>query len=196
VSRLHDLRRDELDPAGQDVWDKVVGTRGAALVNSSGALVGPFNAFVHAPDVGRRLSALGATLRFGTSLERRLTEVAIITVASRWKAEFEWWAHARMATEHGVPGAVVEAIGRGEEPLFTNDDERVVYSLARELTAEGQVSQESYDRAHELLGDAGMVELVSLCGYYTLISYLLNAFTVPIPPGAEPMWPDVAGRSG
>jgi 4-carboxymuconolactone decarboxylase len=196
VSRLHDLRRDELDPAGQDVWDKVVGTRGAALVNSSGALVGPFNAFVHAPDVGRRLSALGATLRFGTSLERRLTEVAIITVASRWKAEFEWWAHARMATEHGVPEAVVEAIGRGEEPPIANDDERVVYSLARELTSEGQVSQESYDRAHELFGDAGMVELVSLCGYYTLISYLLNAFTVPIPPGAEPMWPDVAGRSG
>jgi 4-carboxymuconolactone decarboxylase len=196
VSRLHDLRRDELDPAGQDVWDKVVGTRGAALVSSSGALVGPFNAFVHAPDVGRRLSSLGATLRFGTSLQRRLTEVAIITVASRWKAEFEWWAHARMATEHGVPEAVVEAIGRGEEPPFGNDDERVVYSLARELTSEGQVSQESYDRAHELFGDAGMVELVSLCGYYTLISYLLNAFTVPIPPGAEPMWPDVAGRSG
>jgi 4-carboxymuconolactone decarboxylase len=194
VSRLRDLRRDELDPAGQDVWDKVVGTRGAALVDSSGALVGPFNAFVHAPAVGRRLSALGATLRFGTSLERRLTEVAIITVASRWKAEFEWWAHARMATEHGVPEAVVEAIGRGEEPPFANDDERVVYSLARELTSEGQVSQESYDRAHELFGDAAMVEVVSLCGYYTLISYLLNAFTVPIPPGAEPMWPDVAGR--
>jgi 4-carboxymuconolactone decarboxylase len=194
VSRLRDLRRDELDPAGQDVWDKVVGTRGAGLVNSSGGLVGPFNAFVHSPEVGRRLSSLGATLRFGTSLGRRLTEVAIITVASRWKAEFEWWAHARMATEHGVPEAVVEAIGRDEEPPFVNDDERVVYSLARELTTDGQVSQECYNRAHELFGDAGMVELVSLCGYYTLISYLLNAFTVPIPPGAEPMWPDVARR--
>lgn len=194
MSRLRDLRRDELDPAGQDVWDKVVGTRGAGLVKPSGGLVGPFNAFVHSPDVGRRLSSLGATLRFGTSLERRLTEVAIITVASRWKAEFEWWAHARMATEHGVPEAVVEAIGRDEEPPFVNDDELVVYSLARELTTDGQVSQECYNRAHELFGDAGMVELVSLCGYYTLISYLLNAFTVPIPPGAEPMWPDVARR--
>jgi 4-carboxymuconolactone decarboxylase len=42
--------------------------------------------------------------------------------------------------------------------------------------------------AHRFLGDAGMVELVSLCGYYTLISYLLNAFTVPLPPGTTPMW--------
>lgn len=195
MSRLRDLRRDDLDEAGQDVWDKVIGTRGAELVNSSGALVGPFNAFVHAPGVGRRLSSLGAALRFGTSLERRLTEVAILTVAGRWKAEFEWWAHARMAASHGVAQAVVEAIGRGEDPPFAHDDERVVYLVARELAADGQLRQESYDLAHELFGDAGMVELVSLCGYYTLISYLLNAFTVPIPPGAEPMWSDPPGGS-
>jgi 4-carboxymuconolactone decarboxylase len=189
VSRLRDLRRDELDAAGQDVWDKVVGSRGGELLNSAGALVGPFNAFVHAPGIGRRLSSLGAALRFGTSIERRLTEVAIITVGSHWKAEFEWWAHARMATEHGVARPVVDAIGTGEDPPFARDDERIVYTVARELTADGQLSQESYDRAHDLLGDAGMVELVSLCGYYTLISYLLNAFAVPIPDGVEPMWP-------
>jgi 4-carboxymuconolactone decarboxylase len=188
VSRLRDLRRDELDQAGQDVWDKVVGSRGQELVNSSGALVGPFNAFLHAPEIGRRLSSLGAALRFGTSIERRLTEIAIITVGSRWKAEFEWWAHAQMATEHGVSQAVVDAIGTGDDPPFAREDERIVYTAARELTANGQLSEGSYDRAHELLGDTGMVELVSLCGYYTLISYLLNAFAVPLPHGAEPMW--------
>ena len=188
MSRLSDLRRDQLDPAGQDVWDKIVGTRSEQLVGDAGALVGPFNAFVHAPDVGRRLASLGAVLRFGTSIERRLTEVAIITVGARWKAEFEWWAHARMAREHGVPDAVVSAIGRGEAPPFAADDERTVYAAARELTDAGQLSQASYDAARDLLGEAGLVELVSLCGYYTLISFLLNAFTVPIPAGAEPMW--------
>jgi len=60
VTRLSYLRRDELDPAGQDVWDKVVGTRSGQLVSDDGALVGPFNAFVHAPEVGRRLASLGA----------------------------------------------------------------------------------------------------------------------------------------
>ncbi len=190
VSRLSDLRRDDLDPAGRDVWDKIVGTRSEQLIGDNGALVGPFNAFVHAPDVGRRLSSLGAALRFGTRIERRLTEVAIITVGARWQAEFEWWAHARMAREHGVPAAVVAAIGRGEEPPFGADDERTVYTVARELANDGQVSQASYDAARDLLGEAGMVELVSLCGYYTLISFLLNAFAVPIPPGAEPMWRD------
>jgi len=197
VTRLSYLRRDELDPAGQDVWDKVVGTRSGQLVRDDGALVGPFNAFVHAPDIGRRLASLGAVVRFGTSIERRLSEVAIITVGARWKAEFEWWAHARMAREHGVPDAVVDAIGRGEEPQFTADDERTVYAVARELADAGQVSQDSYDAARDLLGEAGLVELVTLCGYYTLISFLLNAFAVPLPPGAPPMWAsDPSGLAG
>jgi 4-carboxymuconolactone decarboxylase len=190
VSRLPNLRHDDLGPDGQAVWDSIVGTRGNQLVNAGGGLVGPFNAFVLAPHVGGHLSSLGATVRFGTSIERRLAEVAIITVGARWKAEFEWWAHARMAREHGVPDAVVDAIGRGEDPPFAADDERSVYQVARQLTGTGQLSQDTYDAARELLGDTGMVELVSLCGYYTLISFLLNAFAVPLPPGAEPAWGD------
>jgi 4-carboxymuconolactone decarboxylase len=196
MSRLPYLRRDDLGPDGQKVWDGLAGSRGGELVNDQGGLIGPFNAFVHAPDVGRRLSSLGQVLRFGTSIERRLTEVAIITVGARWKAEFEWWAHARMAREHGVPDAVVDAIGRGADPPFEADDERAVYALARQLTDTGQLGGDTYAAAQRLLGDAGVVELVSLCGYYTLISFLLNAFAVPLPPGAQPAWPAGSQAAG
>src|SRR6516225_7997901 len=165
VGRLPYLSRDELGAEGQHVWDLIVGTRGSQLVNSHGGLAGPFNAFVHAPDVGQHLTSLGAVLRFGTSIERRLSEVAIITVGARWRAEFEWWAHAAMAREHGVADAVVDAIGRGEDPPFEADDERAVYTVARQLSHSGRVDQEAYDVARRFLGDAGMVELVSLCGY-------------------------------
>jgi len=195
MSRLPYLRRDDLDADRQEVWDSVVGSRGDQLINGQGGLAGPFNAFVQAPDVGRHLTALGRVLRFETSIERRLSEVAIITVGAAWKAEFEWWAHAQMARKQGVPDAVVDAIGRGEEPPFEAADERTVYSVARQLSGSGQVDQKTYDAAQRLLGDAGLVELVSLCGYYTLISFLLNAFTVPLPPGAAPMWPAGPGPS-
>jgi len=60
--------------------------------------------------------------------------------------------------------------------------------VARQLTERGQVDSAAYTAARRLLGDAGMVELVSLCGYYTLVSFLLNAFTVPLPPGVAPTW--------
>jgi 4-carboxymuconolactone decarboxylase len=190
--RLPYLRYDELGPDARQVWDDVVGTRGDRLVNSDGGLIGPFNAFVHAPGAGRHLSSLGAALRFGTSIERRLTELAVITVGARWKAEFEWWAHARMARRHGVADAVVDAIGAGEDPPISADDERVVYAVATELTRTGQLDQATYDAARQLLGDAGMVELVALCGYYTLISFVLNAFDVPLPSGVTPTWPAAA----
>jgi 4-carboxymuconolactone decarboxylase len=190
VSRLPYLRYDDLDDNGQLVWDSVTGSRGAGLINADGGLVGPFNAFVHAPEVGRHLSSLGATLRFGTSIERRLSELAIITVGARWHAEFEWWAHARTAVKYGVAESVVDAIGKGEEPAFDRDDERVIFSVARELTRDAQVDAELYATARQVLGNQAMVELVALCGYYTLISYLLNAFDVPIPPEATPRWPE------
>jgi 4-carboxymuconolactone decarboxylase len=188
VGRLPYLSYDDLDPAGQRVWDGVVGSRGSQLINDQGGLIGPFNAFVHAPEVGARLSSLGRVVRFGTSLERRVSEVAIITVGARWQAEFEWWAHARMAREHGVADAVVGAIGRGEDPPFEADDERTAYAVARRLTTTGRLDQGTYDAARRMFGDTGAVELVALCGYYTLISYLLGAFDVPLPPGAAPMW--------
>lgn len=189
MSRLPDLRRDQLSAAGQEVWDLLVETRGSNVETAQGGLRGPFNAFVHAPDVGGPLASLGAVLRFGTSLGPRLTELAIITVAARWQAEFEWTAHARLAREAGVPDAVVDAIGRGQDPPVTAGDDQVVYSAARLLAAGGHLSQAAYDAAHDLLGDAGMVELVALCGYYTTISFILNAFAVPLPPGTQPMWP-------
>jgi len=91
-------------------------------------------------------------VRFQTSLDRRLLELAIIVVAAHWRAEFEWWAHARMAREYGVDDA-------------------------------------SFARAVARLGRQGVVELASLCGYYTLVSFTLNTFAVPLPPGVAPAWP-------
>ncbi|MGB6457565.1 MAG: carboxymuconolactone decarboxylase family protein [Streptosporangiaceae bacterium] len=190
MSRLPELRRDDLTTAGQDVWDLIVRTRGSHVVTAAGSLSGPFNAFVCAPAAGGPLASLGAALRFDNSIGPRLTELAIITVASHWRAEFEWLAHARMAREAGLADSVVDAIGRGEEPSLTAADERTVYAAVRELVTTGQLADTSYAAARDLLGDTGTVELVALCGYYSLVSFVLNGFGVPLPAGAEPMWPN------
>jgi len=76
-------------PEGQQLWDGLVNNLGDLIVTADDGLAGPFNAFVTAPGAGRRLSSLGATRRFGTSIERRLSEIAIITTGARWRAEFE-----------------------------------------------------------------------------------------------------------
>ena len=187
--RLHPLKEHELSDGARAVWDMISGTRPADVVAPDGSLVGPFNAFVTAPATGRLLAELGLVLRFDTSIDRRLTEIAIITTGARWKSEFEWWIHARMARDHGVPDDVIVAIANGEDtPPFTRDDERIVHAVAAQLGANGRIDPPSYEAGRNLLGARGMVELVSLCGFYTLISFLLNAFEVPLPEGAIPTW--------
>jgi 4-carboxymuconolactone decarboxylase len=188
VERLPRLRREDLTGPAVELWEALVGSRGAGTVGPDGALIGPFNAWLNAPEVGLGLSRLGATLRFGTSIDRRLTEVAIITVGARWQAEFEWWAHARMAREQGVADEVIEAIARGQEPVSARPDELVVHSVARQLVTEGRLEPDTFQAAEKLLGGQGMVELVSLCGYYCLVSFILNAFAVPLPEGVTPLW--------
>ncbi len=193
MSRLSPLRKDQLDESGAALWDAITETRGAAVLDAAGGLAGPFNAWVHAVDVGSAMSRLGGVLRFGTSIDRRLVELAIITVGARWQSEFEWYAHARMAREFGVADDVVDAIGAGHVPPLVLDDERAVYSIAHQLVRDGRVDPDRYAAGVAVLGERGMVELVTLCGYYTLISFTLNAFEVGLPDGVDRQWSDSPG---
>ena len=183
------LQRDDLDEVQTEVWDGLTESRGTSLDAPGGGLMGPFNAFVHAPKIGRRLSSLGGHLRFALSFERRLGEVAICTVGAHWKANFEFYAHGPMAIEHGVDPSVVDALRDGRTPDFERDDERTVHAVASQLLETKRVDAETYATAVELLGEQGMVELVSLVGYYCLISTILNTFEVPLPPGEDLIWP-------
>lgn len=191
TQRLTMLGRDDLSGEQQELWDGLTASRGGGvdLFDDGGHLVGPFNAWLHVPKIGRRLSSLGAHLRFETSIERRLSEVAICTVGAHWHSEFEFFAHAPMAFEHGVDEAVIAALRENRTPTFERDDERIVYEVATQLLNDRRVTDETYTAAEALLGEDGMVELVALIGYYCLISMLLNLFEVPLPKGADTNWP-------
>ena len=189
MTRLTPLHHDQLGDDAAKLWDAIIGPRGDSLVNEQGGLHGPFNAWLHAPVIGKQLSRLGSALRFEMELDRRLIELAIITVGARWRSEFEWYAHAAMAADAGVADAVIEAIGDDKTPNFTEEDERVVYAAAHQLVRDGRLDSTTYAEAAELLGEQQMVELISLCGYYTMISFTLNAFEVPLPEGVATQWP-------
>jgi 4-carboxymuconolactone decarboxylase len=190
--RLTPLPPDALDDAQRAVYDAIVnGPRGAGrgaagLSRPDGSLVGPFNAFLHAPALGDKIQATGAVARFGTELPRRLAELAILVVAREWAAQFEWWAHARLAKAEGVDEAVIEAIRVGDEPPFVEEAELCVYAFAKELLGPAhRVPAVLYQRAIDLFGERQVVELVGIIGYYCLVSGVLNAFAVELPEGVE-----------
>jgi 4-carboxymuconolactone decarboxylase len=194
MTRLTPLTRDDLGEEATALWDTMIDTRGRGglnIVGPDGSLLGPFNAFVHAPDLGRRLLSLGGQVRFKTSLERRLSEIAICTTGAYWQSEFEFFAHGPMAIEHGIDPAVIEALRAGETPTFAHDDERIVHAVTMQLLERHRVDDALYADAVEVLGEQGMVELASTVGYYCLVSLTLNLFQVGLPDGAERSWPEL-----
>ena len=190
MSRLPPLTYDDTDDAQRAVWDRVVETRSGLtnMTDDRGSLYGPFHAMAMRPHLGAHMLELGRAVRFESSLPSDLLEIAICTVGARWKSEFEFWAHRRLAVADGVDEAILDAIAHGAEPPFTTDAERVVHAYAAELLADGHVGPDTWQAAVDQLGHESVVDLTVTIGYYCQISFLLNAVQVGLPPGAAPTW--------
>ena len=155
------------------------------MLDERGGLAGPFNAWVHRPDLGGVIQRLGERLRFHGTLPGGAREIAILMVGAKWMAEYEWWAHARVGRREGVSERTIDAIRRRERPSLSDAVESAVYDFTAALLETGKVESTAYDAARAQIGDEGLVELVTLAGYYTLVSFTLNAFEVALP-GGEP----------
>jgi 4-carboxymuconolactone decarboxylase len=151
-----------------------------------GGLRGPFNAWLHAPKLGQPAQRLGEAIRYEGRLPPRLRELAILTVAARWRADYEWWAHRRIALSAGLGDETIEALKDGVLPGAADPEESVVYRLAVELMDSHQVGDGVYREAVTRLGEPCVVELVTLLGYYTLVSMVVNTFKVAVPGGETP----------
>ncbi|QLC26411.1 carboxymuconolactone decarboxylase family protein [Parasphingopyxis algicola] len=184
MTRIPDRDPSELSPAQRRVHD-------AIQSGERGVVEGPLRIWLESAEFADRAQSLGAFCRYGTVLPPRLSELAIIITGAHWKAGFEWHVHAPIAIESGLPAADVEAIRQGDAPSFEHEDERIVYDFTTELLRARQVSDTNFERARDLLGDQGVVELVGLLGYYGLISMTINAFQIPLPDGnADPFAED------
>lgn len=177
--RIPDLDESTLSAEQRRVYD---------LIRSGprGVVQGPLRVWLTSPDLAERAQALGAYCRYHTSLEPRLSELAIITVGAHWRAGFEWAVHAPIAEQAGISSAAIAAIKSGRKPPL-KDDESAVYAFTRELLVMHEVQATTFERLTSLLGQKGAVDLVGILGYYSLICMTINAFQVPVPQGtAEP----------
>jgi 4-carboxymuconolactone decarboxylase len=183
LARYRDIAPSEMTPAQQRVHDLIVAGR-------RGRFGGPFQLLIRAPEICEHAAKLGEHLRWGTSLPDRLSELAIITTARFWRAQFEWFAHAPLAEKAGVPAAAIEAIRRGEAPSFAQQDEALVHRICTELFKTQRLSDTGFAEAVASLGETGLIEVIGIIGYYTLIGNTLNVFQVAVPDGVTPPFPE------
>jgi 4-carboxymuconolactone decarboxylase len=193
MTRLSYVDPAHLSPEQKELYDSIASgpraAKRASLVDSEGHLTGPFNAFLHLPAVGKHWSAIGEALRFRTTLDRRLFELAILVIAVHWRSGHEWAAHARLAREAGIDETAIAALRRGEAPTLDKPEEQAVYAFVQELVTGRRVGPATYALLLGLLGEAQLVELANAVGYYLALAAMLNAFDVHPPKGLDDPWP-------
>ncbi len=180
--RFKDLSPSEMTDAQRKAYDAIVsGPRGGAR--------GPFNALLRSPDLADRVQRVGEYVRFNSSLPAPLNELAILVVARHWSAQYEWYAHSKLALAAGLSATIVDAISQGKRPSAMQADESAVYEFCKELHETKAVSDATYAKALAQFGEAGVVDLLGVSGYYTLVSMILNVDRHPLPEGAKPLPP-------
>jgi len=180
--RVSILAEDKLTPAQRALLDSIrSGPRGGSTT-----IRGPFAVFLHAPAFGELAQQLGGHCRFKTAVAPRLSEFAILVTAKLWRAQYEWFAHVPQAERAGVKTETIRDLHKGRVPKSAPKDERAIYDFVQELYKTRRVSDKTYARVRDLLGEPATVEFVGILGYYVLISMILNVFRMS-PPEGEPL---------
>jgi 4-carboxymuconolactone decarboxylase len=177
--RFKPLTYDEMTAAQRTMIEHV-------LSGPRGSTDGPFNVQLRSPEMGDLGQQFGASTRFATSVPRKLYELAIIITARHWTAQFEWTAHHRGALQAGISPAVCDAIAEGRRPSAMPPDEEAVYDFATELLEKKHVTDATFDAAKKVLGERGVVDLISVMGWYGTVSMYLNVDRYPLPAGTQP----------
>ena len=172
MTRIKDWKVEDLTEEQKEIHD--------AIVNGPrGHVVGPLRIWLNNPGLARSAQTVGEYARYGTSLSKGLSELAIITTGRVWSSAFEWEHHAPLAIEGGIDPENVNIISMGQRPNFTKAEEEAVFYFAAEANILKNVSDNTYNNLVNILNETAAIDIVGICGYYSLISMTLNVFKVP-----------------
>jgi 4-carboxymuconolactone decarboxylase len=184
MTRFKPLTEDNMTDAQKKAAQELAsGPRGR--MNPSG----PNALFLRSPDLMSRTQKVGEYLRYQSSLPTKLNEFAILVTARQWNANVEWIAHHPLALKAGLDPSIGEDLRQGKRPTAMKDDEVAIYQFCKELHETKQVSDATFKAVADKFGERGVIDLVGLTGYYTMLAMMLNVGQQPLPGGVAPPLP-------
>jgi 4-carboxymuconolactone decarboxylase len=174
--RLRLLSPGEMNAEQKQTYDE-------SIAGKRGAPPAPMMAWLNSPEMARHATRLGGVLRFDTVFPAKLSEIAILVTARHWTSHYEWYAHKRLALKGGMDPQIIEAIRDRRTPRFDDPKGQMIYDVSKSLHEGHGVARPLYDEAVKLLTERGLVEIIGLCGYYTMVSMTLNTFEYELPDG-------------
>jgi 4-carboxymuconolactone decarboxylase len=168
--RYPELKLEQLTPAQKayvDNLQKPPRNNTTALKNP------PFRVYMRSPELATKLEAVSDYVRWGSGLQPRLTELAIMITARQWSSQWIWRGHYRAAVKGGLDPSVGTDIAAGKRPDKMKDDETILYNYATEMYRDKAVSDATYAAAVKQFGEKGLIDLVATMGYYDTVAMTL-----------------------
>jgi alkylhydroperoxidase family enzyme len=155
-----------------------------AIVESRGAIQGPFTMFLHCPELAGRLAHLGAYIRFEGPLDMRIRVLAAMTVARELDAVYIWGAQSGGARRLDVPEETIAAIRAKRSDGMPAEDAQIV-DFTRQLLRNHRADGATFEALRRRLGDEQLIQLTGTIGYYSMLAMTVNACELEAGAGAE-----------
>ena len=173
---------DRLGPLAPEQMNEAQRAAARSIIDGPrGAVYGPFVPLLRSPELMECAQRMGEYLRYRSAIGTRLSELAILVTARQWDQQVEWAVHAPIARQAGIGAEVIHAIAHRTQPQNMLADEVLVYDFCIELHQRKRVSDETYADALALFGEQGVVDLMGINGYYTLLAMVMNAAQTAVP---------------
>lgn len=176
--RFPQLTLEQLTPEQKPLGEQIMKV-------SSVGLAGPYNPLLRSPVLGQRMFDLLYYLRWKTSVPLHLNEFAILIIGRQWRSQVEWFAHAPIAIKAGLSPEIVAELKTNKRPSNMKPEEAIVYDFVTELTQTHAVSDSTFKRAKEILGEQQVVDLTAVAGTYVSIAMILAVGEEGVPAGKE-----------
>ena len=181
---------DRMPPLSMEALDARQRQAAQALAaGPRGGVKGPFIPLLRSPELLDRLGKLGEYLRFGSTLAPQIGELVMLIVAREWTNQFEWAVHAPLALKNGIARETILALAEGRCPSVMPHDEQVAYAVCDELSRTKGVSETTYRRAVACFGEAGLMDLLGVRGYFQTVCAIMNVAHTPPPESADGLRP-------
>ena len=186
--RLPLIAPADLTPEQKPLYDDMrhgieTSFKGFQAIAADGALIGPWNPWLHLPQFGGPVWDLVKALSRSPTLPKPVREVAILVTGTHFRSGYELYAHVLVAEFRGLPDEKIATICAGQRPIDLTREEAVAYDVASALVAGGVLPEICYRQAILQFGAAAVGELIFLVGLYCMVSVTLNGFDVPVPEG-------------
>ena len=175
MTRVPYATRENMDAAGQAVWDDIETSRGGVARN--------YAALLNNPQASGAMAGLGGYARYETPLDPRVKALAVLTAAREACGHYVWTVNQPAAKAAGLSDEVISAIREYRAPSGFDTKDASIVQFVLELLRQHRVSDATFEAVRAIVGDAGVVDILVVSGYYHTLAHCLQALEVDLPEG-------------